>query len=43
MRRVIVTRPAREAAQWVQQLQARGIQATALPLIAIGPASGLKA
>lgn len=43
MRRVIVTRPAREAAQWVQQLQARGIQATALPLIAIGPASGPKA
>ncbi len=39
MRRVIVTRPAREAAHWVQQLQARGIQAVALPLIAIGPAT----
>ena len=37
MRQVIVTRPAREAAHWVQQLQARGVQAVALPLIAIGP------
>lgn len=33
--RVIVTRPAREAAQWVNALQARGIAAQALPLIAI--------
>ncbi|MFY3385266.1 uroporphyrinogen-III synthase [Paracidovorax sp. MALMAid1276] len=40
MRRVIVTRPAREAAHWVQQLQAQGIEAVALPLIAIGPATG---
>ena len=36
-RRVIVTRPAREAAHWVEQLGARGIAAVALPLIAIGP------
>lgn len=35
--RVIVTRPEREAAQWVEQLTARGLAATALPLIAIGP------
>jgi uroporphyrinogen-III synthase len=35
--RVIVTRPAREAAHWVEQLRARGLAATALPLIAIGP------
>ncbi|WP_404303212.1 uroporphyrinogen-III synthase [Alicycliphilus denitrificans] len=34
--RAIVTRPAREAAQWVADLQARGIAAQALPLIAIG-------
>jgi len=33
----IVTRPAREAAQWVARLQARGIAACALPLIAITP------
>jgi len=35
--RAIVTRPAREAAQWVADLQARGIAACALPLIAIHP------
>ncbi|PUA95771.1 uroporphyrinogen-III synthase [Acidovorax sp. 107] len=35
--RVIVTRPNREAAHWVEQLGAHGIQAVALPLIAIGP------
>ena len=35
--RVIVTRPAREAAHWVEQLGAHGIGAVALPLIAIGP------
>lgn len=35
--RVIVTRPEREAAQWVAELTARGLAATALPLIAIGP------
>ncbi len=34
--RIIVTRPAREAAHWVEQLGARGHAATALPLIAIG-------
>ncbi len=33
--RAIVTRPAREAAQWVARLQERGIAACALPLIAI--------
>lgn len=36
-RRVIVTRPAREAQQWVSDLAARGLQAVALPLIQIGP------
>ncbi|MCE1251576.1 MAG: uroporphyrinogen-III synthase [Comamonadaceae bacterium] len=36
-RRVIVTRPAPDAAQWVHDLQQRGIAAVALPLIAIGP------
>lgn len=35
--RVIVTRPSREAAQWVGLLGARGITAVALPLIDIGP------
>lgn len=35
--RVIVTRPDREAAHWVRELTARGLAATALPLIAIGP------
>jgi uroporphyrinogen-III synthase len=35
--RVIVTRPAREAAHWVALLGARGVNAVALPLIAIGP------
>jgi len=38
-RPLIVTRPAREAAQWVAQLQARGWSAQALPLIDIAPAS----
>ncbi|MCG2595264.1 uroporphyrinogen-III synthase [Ramlibacter sp. XY19] len=36
--RVVVTRPAREAAQWVAQLRERGHDAIALPLIAITPA-----
>ena len=40
---VIVTRPEREALQWVQALQARGIAAEALPLIAIGPPPDLQA
>jgi uroporphyrinogen-III synthase len=35
--RVIVTRPAREAARWVRDLAGHGIAAVALPLIAIGP------
>lgn len=35
---VLVTRPAREAARWVDALRAQGIGAAALPLIAIGPA-----
>lgn len=39
LRRVIVTRPAREAAHWVEQLGAHGIPAVALPLIAIGPST----
>lgn len=41
--RVIVTRPEREALQWVQALQARGIAAAALPLISIGPPLDLQA
>lgn len=37
--KVLVTRPAAQAAQWVAQLAARGVEATALPLIGIdGPA-----
>jgi len=35
--RVIVTRPAHEAAHWVRELAGHGIAAVALPLIAIGP------
>jgi uroporphyrinogen-III synthase len=35
---VIVTRPAREAAQWVDLFRAAGLQAEALPLIVIEPA-----
>jgi len=34
---VLVTRPEREAAQWVQALQAHGVNAHALPLIHITP------
>jgi uroporphyrinogen-III synthase len=37
--RVIVTRPAREAQRWVQDLSAQGLQAQALPLIEVGPVS----
>jgi uroporphyrinogen-III synthase len=37
--RVIVTRPAREAQRWVQDLSAQGLQAQALPLIQVGPVS----
>jgi uroporphyrinogen-III synthase len=36
--RLIVTRPAPQALPWVQRLRALGVQAEALPLIAIGPA-----
>jgi uroporphyrinogen-III synthase len=36
-RRVIVTRPAREAARWVDALRGAGIDAVALPLIVIAP------
>jgi uroporphyrinogen-III synthase len=35
--RVIVTRPEREAARWVDDLRAAGVDAVALPLIAIAP------
>ena len=37
MLRVIVTRPAAQAAEWVQQLRAHAIDAVALPLIGIAP------
>ena len=37
MPRVIVTRPAPEAARWVREFQASGIDAVALPLIEIVP------
>lgn len=36
---VVVTRPEREAAVWVQALRAQGLQAVALPLMAFGPPS----
>ena len=39
MRRVLVTRPLHDALPWVDKLQAHGINAHALPLIAIGPCS----
>ena len=35
--RLIVTRPAQEAARWVEQLRAQGHDAVALPLLAITP------
>lgn len=38
--RIVVTRPEREAIAWTDSLQARGYDAVALPLIAIGPAPG---
>jgi uroporphyrinogen-III synthase len=38
--RVLVTRPARDARHWVQQLQQGGVAAEALPLIEIAPACG---
>ena len=39
-RRVIITRPAQDAAHWVEELTNNGFNAQALPLIEIGPASG---
>lgn len=35
--RVVVTRPARQAAEWVSKLGAAGVEALPLPLIAIAP------
>ena len=35
--RILVTRPQHDAQPWVSALQARGLQAVALPLLAIGP------
>ncbi|MCJ0764340.1 uroporphyrinogen-III synthase [Variovorax terrae] len=40
--RVVVTRPEREAQQWVHELAARGLDALALPLIAIAPVADLQ-
>jgi len=34
---LLITRPATEAARWVDELRAAGVDAVALPLIAIGP------
>jgi len=39
--RVLVTRPAAQAVEWVERLRVRGIDAQALPLIAIEPAADL--
>ncbi len=41
--RVIVTRPAGQAATWVRRLAARGIDAVALPLIEIAPPADVEA
>ncbi len=41
--RIIVTRPRQEANRWVQSLQQHGLDAVALPLITIAPASGADA
>ncbi|MES1163596.1 MAG: uroporphyrinogen-III synthase, partial [Rhizobacter sp.] len=35
--RVLVTRPAQQAAEWVRDLRVQGLDAVALPLIAIAP------
>ena len=40
MPRLIVTRPARQAAAWLGQLAARGVDVIALPLIEIGAGDG---
>jgi uroporphyrinogen-III synthase len=37
--RVVVTRPAAQAAEWVSRLRSHGIDAAALPLMGIAPAS----
>lgn len=37
MRRILVTRPLHDAMHWVEAFRARGLQAEALPLLAIGP------
>lgn len=37
MRRVLVTRPAEQAEDWVRRLQAEGFDAAALPLIGVAP------
>jgi uroporphyrinogen-III synthase len=39
--RLIVTRPAAQAAEWVDGLRARGLEAEALPLIGIAPPADL--
>ena len=41
--RVLVTRPAAQASEWVQRLRAAGLQAEALPLIDIVPAADTSA
>jgi uroporphyrinogen-III synthase len=41
--RVLVTRPAREARQWVHDLQAAGLDALALPLMQVGPVDDIAA
>ena len=41
--RVLVTRPAAQARDWVERLHAAGIDAAALPLIEIAPADGAAA
>ncbi|MDP9602256.1 UNVERIFIED_ORG: uroporphyrinogen-III synthase [Variovorax paradoxus] len=41
-RPVIVTRPAREAAQWVSDLRGAGLDAVALPLIVIEPTTDIE-
>jgi uroporphyrinogen-III synthase len=41
--RLIVTRPRREAQQWVRDLSAQGFEAVALPLISIGPVDNTEA
>lgn len=40
--RVLVTRPVREAERWVADLRLRGMDAVALPLMAIAPAAKLE-